>query len=93
MFIAAYFGITLVIAFLGAFIYSTAWNWIVPALFGLPEASMLQAYVVVAAITIIWSRPSHQEDFEDVLKEAVAQSLAKMVTTLIIFFTVKILFL
>jgi len=73
-------------AFAGAWVYSTAWNMVMPALFGVGKASMTQAYVVAVVASMLQHTPKSDADesFGEVLGRGIAIGVIKYAYVLLV---------
>lgn len=72
--------------------YSTAWNMMMPTLFNAPEVTMLQAYVAVVTLGLVFARLS-PTDPKRPMSYTLGAGYAKVTVILVFAFVIKTFFL
>jgi hypothetical protein len=77
--------------FYSALGYETAWNWVMPKLYNLPEITMLQAYVGAFLISL-----THQPDWNEVensITKNLSYGFMKVTIVILVAWIIKTFFL
>jgi len=93
-FVLALFAL-IVNAFFMSWSYSTAWNMVIPQLFGVTTITMLQAYIASVVLGLMTHHyvAAQKQEFGSTMVQSISFSIGKSIAALLIALIVKTFFL